>query len=265
VVAGYLYELTRGKWEEANVNVYRMLGLCLALAGLLLSCVSYFVLNSIPLTALGISTLILASISFAIGTGQPKIPPEASILLLQSGTENISALVEELGLKSKAVYLPGSMTSGKSQALIPLYSNPYPPQFGKTVFPKRLIVKHGSNPEDMGLLITTPGSTVSETITSKPDATEADLESTLTMVLSGTLNLADSAKITIDDDTMHVEVSNPRLENQKMWIYESLGTPLASIVASVIAQVIDKPVVVEEEQALKGKSLLKLKMLGRNL
>ena len=247
------------------MNVYRLLGLCLTLAGLLLSCVSYFVLNSSPLTALGISTLILASISFAIGTGQPKIPPEASILLLQSGTENISALVEELGLKAKAVYLPSSMSSGKSQALIPLQSNPRLSQLEKTVFPKRLIVRYGGNPEDMGLLITTPGSTISGTITSKPDATEADLESTLTTVLSGTLNLADSAKISIDNDTMHVEVSNPRLENQKMWIYESLGTPLASIVASVIAQILNKPVIVEEEQTLKRKSLLKLKMLGRDL
>ena len=247
------------------MNVYRLLGLCLALTGLLFSFVSYFVLSSIPFTALGISTLVLASISFAIGTGQPKIPLEASALLLESGTENISALVEELGLKSKAIYLPSSMTSGNSQALIPLHSNPHPPQLGKTVFPKRLIVKHGVNPEDMGLLITTPGSTISGTVTAKPDATEADLEATVTTILSSTLNLADSAKITISNDSILVEVSNPRLENRKMWIYESLGTPLASIVASVIAQITDNPIAVEEEQTFKAKSLLKLKVLGRNL
>ena len=247
------------------MNVYRILGLCLALTGSLLSLVSYFILNSIPLTALGISTLVLASISYAIGIGQPKIPPEASALLLQSGTENISALVEELGLKSKAVYLPSSMTGGKPQALMPLHSNPPYLQLGKIVFPKRLIVKYGANPEDMGLLITTPGSTVSKTITSKPDATEADLESTLTSILSGNVNLADDAKITIDNDIMQVEVSNPRLENKKMWIYESLGTPLASIVASVIAQILNEPIIVEEDQTLKGKTLLKLKLLRRNL
>ncbi len=242
-----------------------MLGLCLALTGSLLSMVSYFILNSIPLTALGISTLVLASISYAIGTGQPKIPPEASALLLQSGTENISALVEELGLKSKAVYLPSSMTGGKAQALITLHSNPPYPQLGKIVFPKRLIVKYGANHEEMGLLITTPGSTVSQTIASKPDATEADLESTLTSILSGNVNLADNAKITIDNNIMHVEVSNPRLENKKMWIYESLGTPLASIIASAIAQILNEPIIVEEEQTLKGKTLLKLKLLRRNL
>jgi hypothetical protein len=247
------------------MNVYRMLGLCLVLTGSLLSLVSYFILNSIPLTALGISTLFLAGITYAIGTGQPKIPPEASALLLQSGTENISELVEELGLKSKAVYLPSSITGGKPRALIPLHSNPPYPQLGKIAFPKRLIVKYGANPEDMGLLVTTAGSTVSETIASKPDATDADLESTLTSVLSGNVNLADNAKITIDDDIIHVEVSNPRLENKKMWIYESLGTPLASIVASAIAQILNEPIIIEEEQTLKGKNLLKLKLLRRNL
>lgn len=247
------------------MNVYRTLGLCLALTGSLLSLVSYLILNSIPLTALGISTLVLASISYALGTGQPKIPPEASALLLQSGTENISALVEELGLKSKAIYLPSSMTGGKPQALIPLRSNPPYLQLGKIVLPKRLIVKYGANPEEMGLLITTAGSTVSETIASKPDATEADLESTLTSILSGNVNLADNAKITIDNDIMHVEVSNPRLENRKMWIYESLGTPLASIIASAIAQMLNEPLIVEEDQTLKGKTLLRLKLLRRNL
>ncbi len=211
------------------------------------------------------STLILASISFGIAAGQPQIPPEISDILLQSGTENISALVEELGLKSKAIYLPSSMTNGKPQALIPLHSNPHPPELGRIVFPKRLIVKHGVNPDDMGLLITTPGSTVSENITAKPDSTDADLESTLTSILAGTVNLADSAKINTKDDVIDIEISNTRLENRKMWIYEILGTPLASIVVSIVAQVIDKPILISEEQTFKGKSILKLKVLGRNL
>ena len=242
-----------------------MLSLCLVLTGILLSCVSYFVLSSTPLTALGISALMLAGVSFAIGSGQPKISPEASAIFLQSGLENISALVEELGLKSKAIYLPSSMTSGKPQALIPLHSNPLSLQLGKIVFPKRLIVKHGSNAEDLGLLVTTPGSAVSSLVASKSDSTDGDLESALTSVLAGTVNLADGAKVATDNDVVRVEVSNPRLEDAKMWIYESLGTPLASIVASVIAQILDKPVMVEDEQYSGGKCVLRLKLLGRNI
>ena len=138
-------------------NTYTVLGASLALASVMLTVLAYLILHSTPLTALGISTGVLAAVSLSLGRGQPKIPPEASAILLQSGVENVSTLVEELGLKSKAIYLPSSMTSGQSQALIPLHSNPHPPQLEKIVLPKRLIVKHGSKPEDLGLLVTTPG------------------------------------------------------------------------------------------------------------
>jgi len=246
------------------MNSYTRVGVAFALAGALLSIVSYFVLSSTPLTALGISTFILASVSFAVGSGQPKIPPEVSAVLMQSGAENISALVEELGLKSKAIYLPSSMTSDKSQALIPLHSNLHLSQLGKKAFPKRLIVRLGSNPEDFGLLLTTPGSAVSDSVVFKPDSTESDLESALSTVLSGRVNLADGSAVAVKNDVVRVEVSNPRLEERKMWIYESLGSPLASIVASVIAQALDKPVIIEDEQRQRGRCVIQLRLLRRD-
>jgi hypothetical protein len=172
--------------------------------------------------------------------------------------------VEELGLKSKAIYLPSSMTSGKPQALIPIYSNPHPPKLGNIVLPKRLIVKHGSNPDDMGLLVTTPGSAVAGIVTTKSGATEEDLETALTLVLVSKISLADGAKAVMDEEKIRVEISNPRLEYRKMWVYESLGSPIASIVASVVAEVLNKPVTVDNEQHSKGKSVIELKLTGRN-
>jgi hypothetical protein len=225
---------------------------------------SYLVLQSTPITALGLSTIILGAVSLALGRGQPKISPEASAILLQSGVENISAIVEELGLKAKAIYLPSSMTTGKPQAFIPLHSNPHPPQLGNIVLPKRLIVKYGPQPEDMGLLVTTPGSAVAGMVTAKSDSTEADLEAALTLVLVGTISLADSVRVTKEDEVIRVEISNPRLEYRKMWVYESLGSPLASIVASVVAEVLNKPVSVDSEQYSKGKCNIELKLTGRS-
>jgi hypothetical protein len=228
----------------------------------LLSVLAYLVLRSTPLTALGISTVLIGAVSFAIGRGQPKIPPEASGILLQSGVENISAMVEELGLRSKAVYLPSSMTGDKPKALIPLNSSL---EFSGKVLPRRFIVKYGSKPEDVGLLVVTPGSAVGSSVEPKPDCTAGDLESALSQVLSGTVNLADSARVTMDVEKVLVEVSNPRLESNKMWIYESLGTPIASLVASVVAQVLDKPVSVESEVFSKGKCVIKLGLVGRGV
>jgi hypothetical protein len=245
-------------------NAYTMLSAGLALTGALLTVMAYFVLRSTPLSALGISTMIVAAVSFSLGRGQPKIPPEASAILLQSGVENVSAIVEELGLKAKAIYLPSSMTSGKPQALIPLHSNPHPPQLGRIILPKRLIVKHGPKSEDVGLLVTTAGSAVGSLVTAKTDASEGDLEATLGLILASTVNLADGARVTVNGDAIRVEVSKPRLEQGKMWIYESLGSPLASIVASIVAEVLDQPVSVQQEQYSRDKCVVELKLTGRS-
>lgn len=233
----------------------------LSLTGVLLSLLSYFVLSSIPLTALGISAIIVGGVSFALARGQPKIPPEASAILLESGLENISAIVEELGLKSKAIYLPSSLTSGKPQALIPLHSNPHLPKVGKAL-PKRLIVKFGPNPDDMGILLTTPGSGITGMIGSKSNASSGDLEAALESVLVGTMNLIDAVRVNMGNERIMVEVSNPRLEYKNMWVYECLGSPLASMVASVVAEVLDKPVSIEHEEYEIGKRVIELKLVG---
>jgi len=245
-------------------NSFTLLGVCLSLSGLTLVAIAFIILQSTPITALGLSTIILGAVSLAMGRSQPKISPEASELLLQSGIENISAIVEELGLKSKAIYLPSSMTSGKPQALIPIHSNPHLPKLGNIVLPKRLIVKHGSHPEDMGILVTTPGSAVAGIVITKSDATEEDMEAAITLVLVSTISLADGAKAAMDEEKIRVEISNPRLEYRKMWVYESLGSPIASIVASVVAEVLNKPVTVDNEQYSKGKGVIELKLTGRN-
>ncbi len=136
-----------------NKNSYIWAGLGLLVAGSLLFAVSYFILLLTWLSALGISMLILSFIFIVLGRTIPKLPPEVSSLLLETGISTIATLVEELGIKSKAIYLPSSLTSGKAQALIPLHSNPLSSPILE-VLPQRLIVKYGANPDDIGLLVT---------------------------------------------------------------------------------------------------------------
>ncbi len=229
--------------------------------GALLSVVSFFVLGSVPLTALGISSIILGVVSMALGRGQAETSSPVNAMLFESGLENIAAIIEELGLRSKAIYLPSSLTSGRPQALIPLHMNPHLPKPEKPL-PKRLVVKYGPNPDDMGLLITTAGSTVIGMLRSKPGPALGDLEAALSSVLTGITNLADSIRVTMGDERIVVEVSNPRLEYKSMWIYECLGSPLASMVASIVAEAFDKPVAIEREEYDKGKSTIELKVFG---
>jgi hypothetical protein len=237
---------------------YSTLAIALTITGTLLSLIATFVLQSTPFTTLGISTILIGIVTFAISTGQPKIPPQASAILLQSGIENTAALVEELGLKNKAIYLPTTITKDKPKALLPL--DPQIKLSEKTL-PKRLIVKYGNKPNSLGLLITTAGSTASQSVKAKPDCTAEDIESSISQILVSTLELADSVKVVITQQQITVEVFKPMFENEKMWIYESLGTPTASIVASVVTQTLDKPVTIEKETSSKNKRVIQLKIL----
>ena len=87
-------------------NAYRILGLGLCLAGTIFAPVSYFVIASVPLTAVGISAVIIGFTCIALSNTRPYISPEACEVILKTGMENTAALLEELGLRNKAVYLP---------------------------------------------------------------------------------------------------------------------------------------------------------------
>lgn len=102
-------------------------------------------------------------------------------------------------------------------------------------------------------------------VETKQDASAGDLESSISQVLEGTVDLADGARVTLNEDRVVVEITNPRLESNKMWIYETIGTPIASIVASVVAQILDKPVTINSEELGKGKFIVELKVLERNV
>ncbi len=134
----------------ATKNPYTWTGLSLLIAGCLISLPAYFILHLIWLTALGICQLILSFILIALGKSIPKLPPEVCSLLLETGIDNMATLIEELGIKTKAIYLPSSLTSDRPRAFIPLHSNGSKPSITKPL-PQRLIAKYGANPAQYGI------------------------------------------------------------------------------------------------------------------
>jgi len=204
--------------------------------------------------------LILSFILLALGRTIPKLPPEVSALLLETGIDNIATIVEELGIRAKAIYLPSSLTSGRPQALIPLHSNPSPPTITKAL-PQRLIVRYGASPDDVGLLVSTTGTTAVGMLESRPGPTSAELESALTSLFRGILGVADGARVIYRENHIGVEIYNPRIENKTTWFHQCLGGPLASVVASVAAEAWDRPVTINQEEHHKGKCSIELEVL----
>ena len=195
-----------------NINSYVWAGFSLLIAGGITTLSGYYIFNLTWLMALGICMLILSLILIALGRAIPKLPPEVCSLLLETGVDNIATLIEELGIKSKAIYLPSSLTSKCPKAFIPLHSNGVRPEITKAL-PKRLIARYGSSPEDIGLLISTIGSTATGMLESIPGATSEELESALTSLLIERLGVADRTRVFCNNNHVKVDIFKPRLEN----------------------------------------------------
>ena len=103
-----------------NKNTYSRAGLGLLIAGAVIALPAYFILALTWLTALAISMVIMSFILLALGKAIPKLSPEVCNLVLETGIDNMSALIEELGIRNKAIYLTSSLTGNRPQALIPL-------------------------------------------------------------------------------------------------------------------------------------------------
>jgi hypothetical protein len=75
------------------------------------------------------------------------------------------------------------------------------------------------------------------------------------------LDVADGVRVSMSDERITVELSHPRLEYRSTWFYQCLGSPLASIVASIASEGWDKSMMIEQERDEKGKRVIELGVL----
>lgn len=241
-------------------NPYRLLGLGLIIAGAIFAPAAYFMINSIPLTAIGLSSIMIGFTSIALATARPRISPEAAQMMFETGMENIAALLEELGLNNKAIYLPSTMRTGNAQALIPLSGDIDVTKLEGKI-PGKLIVRYGDNPVDMVVAVTAPGGTILNELEIKPGPTSSEIEQALTYVLTGLLDIANSVSIHFSEKQLHVEVTGPKFPYENASYDRCLGSPIASIVASIASDGFEKPIRIKEESYQKGVNTIQLEVL----
>lgn len=239
--------------RKKSRNPYRSLGLVLTVAGAMLAPVFYFLAASVPLTALALSAIILGLVSASLANARPEITPEASRMMLQTGLENIASLLEELGLTSRAVYLPSPEKGGRPMAVIPLKEDGFVPEINRIV-PGRLITRFGPNLENMCLAVTTPGSISLDGISLTRGGGIGQIESALSQTIVGVMDLADSVSLHADERRLLVDVTNPKLKYDNAWYCRSLGSPVASIVAAIASQGLARPLRITAEKA-EGKNV----------
>jgi hypothetical protein len=242
-------------------NPYRALGIGLSIAGAAIAPVFYFIVGSAPLAAAGISAVILGFTCIALADARPYLSPEACRLLLRTGMENTAALLEELGIKNKAIYLPAALRDGHVQALIPLAEKSDLRNLRQKL-PGRLIVRYGPNPEDMALALTTAGSVNLQMLPDKPGPTADEIESSIVYLLSGVLDVADGAKVNMVEPRINVEIRGSRLGYSDIWYYRCLGSPIASIAAAVSSEALEKPIRIVQESQNKKEHKIELEILS---
>jgi len=242
-------------------NPYKVLGIILIVAGAVLAPVFYFVIDAIPLTAVALSAIILGLASFFLSNARPYISPESCQILLKAGMENTAALLEELGIRSRAIYLPSNMRNGHPQALVPLVVDCDVKKI-KEQLPGRLIVRYGPEAEDMAIAVTTPGSINLDMLENRPGPTADEIESAITYILAGVLDIASGVKVNITESRIDVEVSGAKMGYEEIWYYQCLGSPIASIAAAVSSEALQKPVRILEESNHKGKNRVIIEVLS---
>jgi hypothetical protein len=247
--------------NRTRQSVYAHIAWGLLLVGVLAAPVFFFVANSVPLTALALSAVLLGTIALFLDRSLPHVPPRAAQLLLESGLANLSGLVEETGVGAPAVYLPSTLTEGQPRALIPLSSHDQRPTVSH-INSQRLIVEFGPHPDDVGLLVNTPGGGALSFLDEGIGSTSAELESALTKLLVGAFDIARSVQVNQENGFVTVRVGGIRLSTGSLWVHKILGTPVASVAAAVVAEGRKAPVVVESEVWIRDVVTVRLAVTG---
>jgi len=241
---------------------YHRLGAVLLVSGAAILAASLLLLRSAPGASTGIALLVLGAIVLVLGGARPRVSPELAQLLLHAGYDNLARLLEELGLRSAAIYLPASLCHGVPRALIPL-SDTGIAHSSIGIAEDRLIARFSDAPDGVGLLVSTPGTQTLGLLPSGVGASVDELAASLQMLTAGTLDLVRSAELHEADGLVSVEYRGVRRDQETpaLAVQQTLGSPLAAIAATLTAESRQKPVVVESETEGEDSLSVRLRLL----
>jgi len=215
-------------------------GLAMVFFGVPFTAFSYWILSSVPLTALGLACVILGATIML--TPSSPVPKGAIRAMVEGSCVNVEALLEECNVTEKAFYLPPR--EGRVYVFVPLRSNPHLPGAGEVMrAPIRVITDAGGCP---GLLIFPPGS---ELMRLSGISSGSGLEDALRYVLVDFVEAVESVKAVGEGGRVVVDLVKPRLRTDFPRFRRVLGSLVTSIAGCVLASCLEVPVVFDEEQA----------------
>jgi hypothetical protein len=219
------------------------LGPSLIVLGAAMSALALLQQNLAPLLALGLAVLTAGLLT----TWEPAARERVLAKLGEAGWENVSALIQAAGVPPKAYYLPSSL-AGRPVAVVAAERPEAVPR-GALAF------MTGAGP---AVVLSTPGTKAIELCGELP----SDLAEALRGCVVNALGLARSVSVAErPGGTVAVEyngVAAPDLYGQQL-AKSALGGVLASIAATVAAELWGRPVEIAEERVEGGRLVVVLR------
>lgn len=258
-------------------RLYMRLGIAFVLFGLSLSTVSFLVQATL-FAGLGLSSFLVGLLLMYVPTERTVSARLVSASCLSS-LVNLNSLLEELGVDSKAVYLPTKEESHQPRAFLPLIRNPdSSSMFLKSLENSGLFVVNGQDPHQSGLLLIPPGSSLATLMEQESGIDFHNvrldrLEDALRTGLVEALEIAEDIRVIFMNGSVRVEVGplvSEELYQMQSKVASSLcsqvGCPLSSAVICAVTKAAKMPVSVIKISALHGRRIsIELRLLEGDL
>jgi len=219
--------------------------------GSALAVVGYLEPGLTPLMVLGVAVFVIGMlVQWDEGAMEHTI-----VNLASAAWENVSALVEASGVVNNGIYLPSSAVGGEPMVLVP--STPVA-SLGSIKIIGKPLATYGQGAT--GLLLASPGS---RAVAACRGVISSDLEASLRNCLVRELSLARGVAVT-EGEVIGIRVEGARLIDLygNSTIKAVLGSAVASIVASIAAEALNRPIAIQNEARDRGALLVRLRVLG---
>jgi hypothetical protein len=203
---------------------------------------SYFILLNIPLSAFGLSTLVLGVTLLQVPSSP--VPNLQIRSMIEASLINVEALLEEYDALGKAIYFHNNE---RIHAFIPIPEKIKPAKFR---LPNNNVRIKTSIDNVDGIIVFPPGS---ELVRLAKVPEEIGLEDALNLILVDYTEIVEGLKAVEDGNRVVVELTKPKQDTEYDRVRKCLGSLGLSIAGSVIAEVLDKSVSFEREERDSGR------------
>ena len=229
--------------KGAPTTSYFNFGAAIAAFGAVVAYLSYFVLLSVPFTALGIACVILGSATLTLP--ERPVPRGAVRGVIHGAVLNVEALLEEFDAKEKATYMPPR--DGLAVAYVPLADSQSPSYESLAATSRRLVTEVNGVPV---LMVVPPGA---ELVRANELSEGSGIEDALQYVLVDVSELCSAVKAVESGGTLVVEMKGVKVRTEAAKYLRCLGSIPASVAASVASTVTRKGVTLVSED-IEGRT-----------